>query len=518
MPRLTRRAALAGLLLPRVAIAQPDTRPSVTVAVQKISNTNTLDPMREQSSNVSERWMGLILENLIGRNQQGRLERIPGLATDWRRIDDRTVELTLREGVRLHNGDILQAEDVALSFSAQRMFGPSPGLPADIPPVARRYWPALSRVEILDRQVVRFINERPDPTIEGRLSAGGSQIVSRRAWEEAGSWQENSRRAVGSGPYRLVSFKPDTEMLLEAHDDYWGGLPPVKRVRIVEVPEPASRVAGLRAGEYQFACDINPDQIVEIEAIPGLEVQGGLVNNHRIVVFDKHNPVLADPRIRLAMAHAIDGKAIVESLWAGRARVPAGLQFDFYADLLVPGWTVPAYDPVRAQSLLREAGYKGAPIIYRARNNYYTAEVATAQILAEFWRAIGLNIQLEIKENWPQVLDRAGPRGVRDWSNSATYDDPISSIVNQHGPNGAQQTNGEWTNPEMNTLSAAMETEADRIKRQALFARMLAICEREDPAYIVLHQNATFTAKRRDLPWRAPPSFLLDLSPQGWGR
>ena len=134
MMKLTRRMALAATLLPRVAIGQSDSRPTITVAVQKIANTNTLDPMREQSSNASERWMGSVLETLIGRNQQGQLERVPGLATGWRRIDARTVELTLRDGVVLHNGDTLTAEDVAFSFGEQRMFGA--GLPADIVAVA----------------------------------------------------------------------------------------------------------------------------------------------------------------------------------------------------------------------------------------------------------------------------------------------------------------------------------------------------------------------------------------------
>lgn len=511
--KLTRRAAIAGLLLPSLARAQADSRPALTIAVQKISNTNTLDPMREQSSNVSERWMGLILENLIAQNQRGKRERIPGLATAWSRIDARTIELALRPDVILHNGDTFTAEDVAASFSPARMFGPAPDLPADIQAVARRYWPALDRVEIIDRHTIRFINKTPDPTMEGRLSAGGSQIISRRAWEEAGSWAENARRAVGSGPYRLVRFTPDRELLLESHDAYWAGRPPYKSIRILEIPEPAARVAGLRAGEFHFACDIAPDQIAEIEAIPGLEVQGGLVPNHRILAFDKNSPPLADPRIRLAMAHAIDGQAIVDALWAGRARIPAGLQFDFYADMLIPNWTVPPYDPAKARALLKEATYKGEPIIYRARNNYYTAEVATAQAVTEFWTSIGLNIHLEIKENWPQVLDRAGPRGVRDWSNSATFDDPVSSIVNQHGPQGAQQTNGEWTNAEMNRLAPELESSTDQARRRAIFARMLQICEREDPAYIVLHQNATFTAKRKDIPYRAPPSFLLDLGP-----
>jgi peptide/nickel transport system substrate-binding protein len=220
--------------------------------------------------------------------------------------------------------------------------------------------------------------------------------------------------------------------------------------------------------------------------------------------------------VRLAMAHAIDGQAIVDALWAGRSRVPPGLQWEFYGPMFVPGWAVPAYDPAVARGLLKAAGYKGDPIVYRARNDYYPAEVATAQIIVEFCREVGLNLQLEVKENWAQVLDKAGPRGVRDWSNAATFDDPVSSIVNQHGPNGAQRGNGEWSNEEMNRLSGALESGTDMAERQRVFARMLRICEREDPAYVVLHQNAAFVGKQTALPWRAAPSFFLDFSARNW--
>jgi peptide/nickel transport system substrate-binding protein len=275
-------------------------------------------------------------------------------------------------------------------------------------------------------------------------------------------------------------------------------------------------VNGLLSGEYDFASDIPPDQISLVERNPRFEVQGGLVLNHRIITFDIHHPALVDPRVRLAMAHAVDGQAIVDSLWAGRARVPAGLQWEFYGDMFVKGWTVPPHDPARARELIRQAGYKGEPIAYRVRNDYYVAEVATAQIVTEAWKQVGLNVGIEVKENWSQVLDKAGPRGARDWSNSPTFDDPVSSIVNQHGPNGAEQLNGEWTNAEMNRLSPELESGTDPARRKAIFARMLQICEREDPAYMVLHQNATFTAKRKDLPWRSPPSFFLDFSPRNW--
>jgi peptide/nickel transport system substrate-binding protein len=519
--KITRRSALVGAsagvgsaALPRFAIAEADRRPSVVVAVQKISNTSTLEPLREQSSNVSERWVGSILETLIGRNQQGALERVPGLAISWSRPNETTLEMELRPGVILHNGDELTAEDVAFSFGPAHMFGAR--LPADIPLIARRHFPSLDRVEAVGRTKVRFITKAPDVTLEGRLSAGGAEIVSLRAWMEHGDWAANSRAPVGTGPYRVGSFVPDSRLVLESHDAYWGGRPPLKSVTFVEVPEVASRIAGLQAGEFDFACDIPPDQIATIEADPRLQVQGGLVPNHRILAFDKNSKPLENPLVRLAMAHAIDGQSIVDSLWAGRSRVPPGLQWEFYGDMFVKNWRVPEYNVSHARDLLRQASYKGEEIIYRVRNNYYTAEVDTAELLVEFWRQAGLHVRLEVKENWAQVLDRAGPRGVRDWSNSAVFDDPVSSIVNQHGPDGAQQTNGEWTNAEMNALSGVLTSSTDMQLRHTAFARMLQICEREDPAYIVLHQNAVFTALRRATKWQAPPSFFMDFSSRAW--
>lgn len=514
--RRTLLAATAATALPRFAVAQSDDRPALTVAVQKIANTNTLDPLREQSSNASERYTALVLETPIGRNQQGVLERVPGLATAWRRVDARTVELDIRPDVRLHDGRTLTAEDVAWSLGP-RMLGPAGAIPEDCIAVARRHFPALERVEATGPLTVRVVNRTPDLTLEGRLSAGGSEVWGQAAYEAKGAWTANNRAPVGTGPYRVAEFRPDTSLTLVAHDAYWGGRPPYRQVRFVEVPELASRLNGLRSGEYDIACDLDADAASGVDADGPVRVVGAPVNNHRIIVFDKSHPALRDPRVRLAMAHAVDGQAIADGLWAGRATVPPGLQFPFYGDMLVPGWTVPPYDPARAQALLKEGGYHGEPIPYRIRNNYYAAEVATAQVVAEMWKAVGINAAIEVDENWAQVLDRSKPRGARDWSNSATFDDPVSSIVAQHGPNGAQQTNGEWTNAEMNALSPELESGTDPARRRQVFARMLQICEREDPAYIVLHRNAVFTGVRRGVRWRPSPSFLVDLSPRGVG-
>lgn len=535
---LPRRRALVGaaaLALPRFAIAQGDTRPSITVAVQKISNSNTLDDLREQS-NVGTRLAMFFTERLIGLDYQSDLRQVPGLATGWRRVDDRTVEFSLRPGVRFHNGDEMTAEDVAFSFGPARMFGatrPSvqgktlplnervttvraKQLPDEVPPVARRLWPGLDRVDVVDKYTVRFVNATPDVTLEGRASAIGSGIVNRRAFEGAASWLDYARAPVGTGPYKVREFRADTSLLLDAHDDYWGGRPPVRSIRLVEVPEVAARTAGLLAGEYQFACDIPPDGIAGIESHAGFEVQGGVITNHRLTVFDKNHPQLRDPRLRRAMTHAIDRKLVVDELWSGRTTIPAGLQWPFYDDMFVAGWTVPEFDMDLARQLVKQSGYKGDPIPYRLLNNYYTNQVPNAQVLVDNWGQAGLNVQIQMVENWSQIFEPGPTRGVRDWSNSAAFNDPVSSIVAQHGPNGQQQQVGEWTNEEMNRLSLELETSTDRSRRHAVFARMLQICEREDPAYTVLHQNATFTGKPKSIAWRAAPSFTLDFRAANW--
>jgi len=537
LPRRALLAATGLAALPRFAIAQSDTRPVITVAVQKISNSNTLDFLREQS-NVGTRLSTFFTERLIDLDYQGQLEPRLGLATAWRRIDDKTVELDLRRGVKMHNGDEFSAVDVAASFSPARMFGDTrptvqgktlslsgimvttnrtKQLPPEVPPVARRFWPALDRVDIVDKYTVRFVNATPDVTLEGRLSTTASGIISARAFDEAESWLDYARKPVGTGPYKIREYRPDNMLILDAHDEYWGGRPPLCTLRIVEVPEVSGRVNGLLAGEYQFACDMPPDQITEIEKHPGFEVLGGTIPNMRITTFDKNHAQLRDPRVRQAMTHAIDRKTIVESLWAGKTIVPAGLQWPFYDSMYVQGWTVPDFDPKKARELLKAAGYKGDPIPYRLLNNYYTNQVANAQVLVEMWKDVGLNGVIGMKENWSQIFERGDTRGIHDWSNSASFNDPVSSIVSQHGPNGEQQQYGEWTNPEMNTLSVEMETSTDRSRRHAIFARMLQICEREDPAYTVLHQNATFTAKPKALKWKAAPTFAMDFRVANWG-
>nr|WP_252806410.1 ABC transporter substrate-binding protein [Rhizobium sp. L1K21] len=527
------RTAAVAAIIATPALAQEDNRPTINVAVQDIVTSGALDVMREQS-NVGARVFFSIFETLVDYDRQDpTLPRKAMLATEWKQIDDKTIELKLREGVKFHNGETMTADDVVFTFSPER-FGLLPeqieaaaagketfinketGVEGKVPPpevakVYERSWPLLDHVEKVDDMTVRFIAKQPDPTFMGRIARYGSEIYSEKGYRDAESWMAHAQKPIGTGPYKVVRFQDDNILELEAFDDYWGGKPPIKKLRFVVVPEVASRVNGLLSGEYDFITDVPPDQISLIEKEKAFEVTGGPIGNHRLMVFDKHNGVMQNPLIRQALTHAIDRQAIVDALWGGRTVIPAGLQWDYYGDMFIDGWEVPKYDPELAKKLLAEAGYNGEPIVMRVLNNYYTNQVSTAQINAESFRQIGLNIDFQMKENWAQIMDKEGNRAIRDWSNSAPYPDPVSSIVNQHCPNGGQQQSGEWSNEEFNTLCTVLETSMNHDERKAAFKRMLEIAEREDPAYTVLHQNAIFYGKRKDIKWAWSPLQSMDF-------
>ena len=234
---LSRRLALglAGAAsLPRFAIGQSDNRPSLTIAVQKITTSNTLEPMREQS-NVGQRIFYTFAETLTDHAWTGDLSLKPGLAESFKRIDGRTLELKLRQNVCFHNGDGMTGEDVAFSFGPERMWTGSsvdtrgmwtnttPGMTGKVPPpeapkIAMAAYPAFERMEIVDKHTVRFVNKVPDATLEGRLTRNTGVVFSQRAFAEAASWLDWARKPIGTGPYRIVEYKPDVELVMELEE------------------------------------------------------------------------------------------------------------------------------------------------------------------------------------------------------------------------------------------------------------------------------------------------------------
>lgn len=148
--------------------------------------------------------------------------------------------------------------------------------------------------------------------------------------------------------------------------------------------------------------------------------------------------------------------------------------------------------------------------------NHYTNQTPGAQILVEGWRQAGLNVNISMKENWSQILGHTPERGICDNSNTAWFGDPVASLA-AIAPGGQTWEAGQWRNDEVPPLMATLQNATDMETRRKATRRMLEIVEREDPGYSVLHQNANFTGKRRDIGWKSGQSFVMDFGPGNWG-
>lgn len=484
----------------------------LSIAVQKIPDS--LDPALE-NSNVNQRIMWSLFNTLVTVDYRNEGKMVPGLASEWEVINPRTVEFKLREGVTFHNGDTLDAQDVAYTFSPERLQreGGSGGSTV----VTRPFLGGIDNVEVVDPMTVRITMEEPDAIIVQRFANYPSQILSKEGLQEAGSQEEYSKHPIGTGPYRLTDYKLGDYVTLEAFDDYWGeGKAAAEKVTFTVVPEVSTRIAGLRSGQFDIITEVGPDSIEQINTAPNTEVVGGPVENIRGLIYDSTNDILDDPRIRLALNLAIDRQAIVDSLYHGRTEVPQGWQLKIFGDMFLADRSTPDRDPERARALLEEAGYDGEEIIYRTQNAYYTNEIETAQILQSMWAEVGLNVTLDVKETWSQVMEDTEDRHVFNGSFTAYYPDPMGQFWRRFGPNGgwAQEEVFE-IDPEMERLGETLATSTDLEERRRIFGEMLDTFA-ADPDGAALHLLTQFFGVNTDRIELDPmPTLYLDLTTSG---
>src|SRR5713226_5720669 len=273
----------------------------------------------------------------------------PSLAESWSASKDGlTYEFVLRRGVKFHNGEPVTAEDVKFSFERYR--GASAKLLQD----------RVREVQIVDPGRVRFHLKEPWPdfmTFYGTSATGAAWIVPKKYVEKVGD--DGFKKApVGAGPYRVVSFTPGVELVMEAFDGYWRKAPNVKRLVFRSMPEETTRAAALKKGDVDIVYLLSGPVAEEIQRTPGLR----LVAAQPPGVFWLDFPQQWDPkspwhdrRVRLAASHAIDRQAINQAETLGFSHPTGGL---LHRSLeFARAFDPPAYDPVRARQLLAEAGY-----------------------------------------------------------------------------------------------------------------------------------------------------------------
>ncbi|MBM3531239.1 MAG: peptide ABC transporter [Alphaproteobacteria bacterium] len=494
-------AALAGTATGFSALAA---QRDMVLAVPAI--TYTLDPMG-WNSNVNERVSNNVIESLVEYDYEKNTFK-PMLATSWKIVDDRTIEFTLRQGVKCHNGEDFDANDVAISLGPKRFLGEgAPGWQT-----GRYFFGNIKTIEVIDKYNVRLRSDIPDPLMLNRLSTWMSQMVCGDAYLAAKSWEEWGRTVVGTGPYRLAEMKARESHKLVAFDGYWGKKAPASSITFKVVPETAPRVAGLITGEYDVITEIVPDQFDTIEKSGKATISGGPVNNLRVILYDKRHPSLADPRMRQALSYAIDRKLIADTLFKGRIGIPHSLQMNTFDHMLIKEHKAIGYDPAKARQLAAAAGYKGEEIAYRYRQDYYTGEVQTAQILQAMWKAVGINVKLEMKESGDEITGaKALPGlGVFNISNGAYWNDPLGQIWRLYQPGGLIQGYKTWWNAEFDALGKDL-LGTDKDKRRAAFAKMLEIYDYADPPGTTLHNFPLFYGVKKSVKWKGGLTGFMDF-------
>ena len=237
------------------ALAGPALAQTLTMGVR--AGPESIDPHFTASGTHAEA-LKHVFDTLTWSGDQLQIE--PGLAESWRPVDPTTWEFKLRSGVKFHDGSDFTAEDV--KFSIERIPTVSGPNPTTI------YVRRVKETKIVDPHTVHIVTDGPAPTLPNdfiRLFIVSAKAAAGLTKDNANEAFNTGRAAIGTGPFRFVSWTPKDQMVVERSDGYWRGPAPWQRVVRKEIPNDAARVAQLRAGQL--------DMIVRAPAadIPTLE-------------------------------------------------------------------------------------------------------------------------------------------------------------------------------------------------------------------------------------------------------
>jgi peptide/nickel transport system substrate-binding protein len=273
----------------------------------------------------------------------------PSLAESWTESADGLVyEFKLRRGLKFHNGDALTTDDVKWSFERYQGAG------------AKEFRARMRQVEVVDPLVIRFHLKEPWPdfmTFYGTTATAAGIVLPRKYAEQAGA-DGFRQKPIGAGPYRFVSQRPGVDVTLEAFPGHWRKVPNIKKLTMKGVPDSTTRLTMLKSGETDFALFLDGPDAEAATKDPRMQL---VATRHASIFWiefaeqwDPKSP-WSDRRLRLAVNHALDRKAINEAACLGHCP-PAGVIVPRVMDFALQV-APPVYDPQRARQLLAEAGF-----------------------------------------------------------------------------------------------------------------------------------------------------------------
>jgi peptide/nickel transport system substrate-binding protein len=320
--------------------------PSAALVLSFPGEILSLDPYAFTSEAAIQVWGDLVYQSLTMFDE--KLKVVPALAESWTQPGPTTWIFELRRGVRFHNGDELEADDIAHWFG--RISGGATASPH------RDLFQAIEKVEPLRRYTVQMTLSTPHtPLLATLASLRGSAIVPRR-WA-AGT--DLADQAIGTGPFRIADFVRRSYIRYERHPSYWErGLPHLHEVILDFEADEAARIDGLRRGRLQYTA-LSPASAQRLARDPAVQLLRAAGPDQLAHVLNVGRKPFDDVRVRQAISLAIERDVAIERVVAGQGRltgpVPTG-----HGDWPLPPDRLPRRrDLERAKQLMADAGYAG---------------------------------------------------------------------------------------------------------------------------------------------------------------
>jgi len=448
---INRRAFLRGAGTAATAvIGAPLIRPSRATGaasdrlVVAVGQWGTETPFAWRTVQAEKPLWDCVYDPLIMRDPK-TFEYRPGLATEWKPSNElRTWTFKLRSGVKFHEGwGELTAEDV--KFTVEQNLKPDSG--GGSAPFFRTN---LDRIETPDKLtlVLHFKNRVWEVASNFTQFVGYQNVVPKKYLETVGE-EKAALHPIGTGPYRHVEGRQGDYHRFEAVAGHWRKTPAFKELVIRRVPDPATRLSGLRAGEIDIGVVFGDylDQATKsglrLHDVPNAACYWVILSGQTTADRDDFCPTCPwagdwnDPKsrenarkVRVAMNLAVNKKAIINALWKGKgSETPFSYYYYPFHNGYSADWKIPAYDPERAKRLLAEAGHAGG---FEVRVNPMVMVYAldgpdVMEAVALDWEKIGIK-----PKRFPEMTSTFGPKSRNRKTNkthwvygSPPFDEPI---------------------------------------------------------------------------------------------
>ncbi|MHC5655836.1 ABC transporter substrate-binding protein [Stappia sp.] len=517
--KFTAAAALAVSLMTSAASAE-----TLRFAFQ--GTLNQLDPYSlNETFTLSSQ--GNIYEGLTRRGPDLAIE--PALAESWEIMEPNRWRFHLRKGVKFHNGNDFNADDVV--FSADRVRSEGSDLTSRIN--------ADVKVEKIDDYTVDFLLPGPNPILHYEWDTW--YIMDKEWTEEHDAVKVNSAsdttpnfatlHANGTGPYKLVSHEPGIRTIYERNDNWWDqNQGNIDRVEFTPIASDATRVAALLSGELDMVYPIPVQDVQRVEsnattsAMTGPELRTIFLgmDQHRDELTDSNvkgkNP-FKDVRVRKAFYQAINMDAIRDKVMRGMSN-PTSLLISPLLYSRSDEFERYPYDPEASKKLLAEAGYPdGFSVTMDCPNDRYVNDEAICQTVAAFLARVGVKINLNAQ---PKAQYFAKVLASNNYNTSfyllgwtpSSFDSwnvlhNITGCRDEKGKGGPFNLGG-YCSKEVDALAAEILKENDKTKRDDLIAQAFTILHNE-VSHIPLHQQslAWGVSDKLSLVQRADNQFIF---------